>query len=211
PRYGHGRGGLHRGGRGLFRGSTMTAKLDVYLCFYDRFLYNPATVLDDSIEESIQVYSFTTVEDAILFARGIDEGWGHKRICIFWNRAPAERHVEACQSRITALKQQPEGTRGRVHFAAPTEMIVEANGESPASEKKRLFAVFGLDETVDMNVELHGAEKVIHDYPFSTEHAAREFMRALQYSLDWLEYDLFLSREEAERFLREELAETAES
>ena len=186
----------------------MQSKYDVYLCFYDRHERAAETDLDESKNESIQDYYFSTVEDACRLAEGIDKAMSYQRSALFWRREAAERHVETCLSRAAANNQQQDRSEYWKEFEVPPQLLVDAAGETHAPEKKRLFVVFGLDDRVAMEVEWDGAGAVIHEYSFSTEQDAREFLRALRYSLGWYECGLFLSREAAEEFVREELVES---
>jgi len=156
----------------------------VYVVFFERCWFLD-TAEDDAPAEAIQVYSFTSEQDAAEFERALGEdAWGWMRTCVFWNREEAVRHVEDSLARST-VEQLPTGA-GSVHVQLVVrERPVACPGAAPAPEKIRVFAVYGEDQTVQEMFEDGGLEEAIKSYAFSSEEDLAEYLRALEFLQPW--------------------------
>src|SRR5262245_32504591 len=178
--------------------SPMTnEKVQVHVLYYERY-WLLDTVEDDAPAEAIQVYSFTSEQDAAEFERALgDDAWGWMRTCVFWDREEAVRHVEDSLARSAAVKQLP-----RRFVSSPVQMVVRerpaaCRGGAPAPGKIKVFAVFGEDQTVLETFEDGGLDEAVKSYAFSTEEDLAEFLRALEFLRPWGEASCYRKLEDA--------------
>src|SRR5262249_26118083 len=151
----------------------------------------------DAPAEAIQVYSFTSEQDAAEFQRALGEdAWGWMRTCVFWTREEAVRHVEDSLARSTA-KQLPAGP-GSAHVQLVVrERPVACRGAAPAPGKIRVFAVYGEDQTVRETFEDGGLDEAVKGYAFSTGEDLAEFLRALEFLQPWGKTSCYRTLEDA--------------